>query len=55
MTLDEFNSKVESNLYVLQIVLSANKNKLLEGNWKDSRKQKCLSERTLALSSAKEI
>jgi len=30
----------------LQIVLGANKNKLPEGNQKDSRKKKCVSERT---------
>jgi len=38
----------ELNLYVLQIVLCANKNKLPKGNRKDSRKQKCVSEHTLA-------
>jgi len=32
----------------LQIVLGANKNKLPKGNRKDSRKQKCVSERTFA-------
>jgi len=32
----------------LQIVLGANKNKLPEGNRKDSGKHKCASERTLA-------
>ena len=32
----------------LQIVLGANKNKLRNGNRKDSGKQKCVSERTLA-------
>jgi len=32
----------------LQIVLGANKNKLPEGNRKDSGKQKCASGRTLA-------
>jgi len=48
ITLYEFKSKVESNLYDLQIVLGANKNKLPKGNRKDSGKQKCGSERTLA-------
>jgi len=33
---------------ILQVVLGANKNKLPKGNWKDSGKQKCVSERTLA-------
>ena len=33
---------------LLQIVLGANKNKLPKGNRKDSGKQKCVSERTLA-------
>jgi len=32
----------------LQIVLGANKNMLPEGNRKDSGKQKCVSERSLA-------
>ena len=32
----------------LQIVLGANKNKLPKENWKDSGKQKFVSERTLA-------
>jgi len=35
-------------IYVLQIVLGANKNKLPKRNRKDSEKQKCVSERTLA-------
>jgi len=35
-------------IHALQIVLGANKNKLPEGNRKDSGKQKCVSERTLA-------
>ena len=35
-------------IYVLQIVLGANKNKLSKRNRKDSGKQKCVSERTLA-------
>ena len=48
ITLYEFNSKVESNLYDLQIVLGANKNKLPKGNRKDSGNQKYVSERTLA-------
>ena len=47
-TLYEFNSKVESNLYDLQIVLGANMNKLPKGNRKDSENQKYVSERTLA-------
>ena len=33
---------------MLQIVLGAIKNKLPKGNRKDSGKQKCVSERTLA-------
>jgi len=32
----------------LQILLGANKNKLPKGNRKDSGKEKCVSERTLA-------
>jgi len=45
ITLYEFNSKVGIYIF-LQIVLGANKNKLPEGNRKDSGKQKCVSERT---------
>jgi len=48
ITLYEFNSKGESNLHYLQIALGANQNKLPKGNRKDSGKQKCVSERTLA-------
>jgi len=40
--------KQKNNLYVLQVVLGANKNKLPKGNRKDSGKQMCVSERTLA-------
>ena len=40
--------KQKGNLYVLEIVLGANKDKLPKGNRKDSGKQKCASERTLA-------
>jgi len=40
--------KQEDNLYVLQIRLGANKNKLPKGNRKDSGKQQSVSERTLA-------
>ena len=35
-------------IFFLQIVLGANKNKLSKGSRKDSGKQKCVSERTLA-------
>jgi len=35
-------------LYVLQMVLGANKNKLLEGHRKNFGKQKCVSDRTSA-------
>jgi len=35
----------------LQVVLGANKNELPKGNRKDSWKQKCVSERTLAWAS----
>jgi len=45
ITLYKFNSKQKGNLYVLQIVLGA-KNTLK--GIKDSGKQKCVSERTLA-------
>jgi len=49
ITLYECNSKVERQFVCfLQIVLGANKNKLPKGNRKDSGKQKCVSERTLA-------
>jgi len=48
ITLYEFNPKVERQFIFLQILLGANKNKLPKGNRKDSGKQKCVSERTLA-------
>ena len=49
ITLYEFNSKVGRQvIFFLQVVLGANKNKLPKGNRKDSRKEKCVSERTLA-------
>jgi len=49
ITLYEFNSKAERKfIFFLQIVLGANKNKLPKGNRKDSGKEKCVSERTLA-------
>jgi len=42
----QFNRKT---IYIfLQVVLGANTNKLPKGNRKDSGKQKCVSERTLA-------
>jgi len=44
----EFIRKQKGNLYFLQIVLGANKNKLPKGNRKDSGKEKCVSERTFA-------
>jgi len=44
---DEFESRKAIYIF-LQIVLGANKNKLPKGNRKDSGKQKCVSERTLA-------
>jgi len=43
----QFESRKVIYIFV-QIVLGANKNKLLKGNRKDSGKQKCVSERTLA-------
>jgi len=48
ITLYEFNSKVERQFIILQIVLGANKNKLPKGKRKDSGKEKCVSESTLA-------
>jgi len=47
ITLYEFNSKVERQL-IFFYMLGANKNKLPKENRKDSRKQKCVSECTLA-------
>jgi len=43
----QFESRNGIHIF-LQIVLGANKNKLPKGNRKDSGKQKCVSERTLA-------
>jgi len=43
----QFGSRKASYIF-LQIVLGANKNKLPKGNRKDSGKEKCASERTLA-------
>jgi len=43
----QFESRKAIYIY-LQIVLGANKNKLPKRNRKDSRKEKCVSERTLA-------
>jgi len=49
ITLYELKPKVERQfIFFLQIVLGASKNKLPKGNRKDSGKQKCVSERTLA-------
>ena len=46
--------KQKGNLYVLQIVLGANKNKLPKGNRKDSGKEVCFRTH-FSLSSVKEI
>jgi len=43
----QFESRKVIHIF-LQIVLDANKNKLLKGNRKNSGKEKCVSERTLA-------
>jgi len=43
----QFESRKAISIF-LQIVLGANKNKLPKGNRKDSGKQKCVLERTLA-------
>ena len=48
LTLYEFNSKVERQFILFFLVLGANKNKLPKGNRKDSGKQKCVSECSLA-------
>jgi len=49
ITMYEFNSKVERQfIFFIQVVLDTNKNKLPKWNRKDSGKQKCASERTLA-------
>jgi len=43
----QFENKKATYIF-LQVVLGPNKNKLPKGNRKDSGKQKCVSERTLA-------
>ena len=47
-TFYEFNSKVERQFIFFTGSVRSNKNKLPKGNRKDSGKQKCVSERTLA-------
>jgi len=43
----QFENRKAIYIFLL-IVLGANKNKLPKGNGKDSRKEKCVSEHTLA-------